>query len=253
MKNKIFAHKVFLIWIVFTCSVAISACAADKTVSKNVTSDQALQMLLEGNVRYVSGISIHPRSDEARRVETAKNGQKPFCVVLSCSDSRVPVEVLFDQGVGDIFSIRVAGNVANTDEIASMEYGVGHLDAPVLIVLGHTQCGAVAAAATNAEVHGSIPNLLENIMPAVENAKRFHPELKGDDILPYAIEENVWQSIEDILKRSSEIRDKVKEGELKIVGAVYDINKGSVQWLGTYPNQARFLETPTFSNDLHKN
>ncbi|MEI6128068.1 MAG: carbonic anhydrase, partial [Pseudomonadota bacterium] len=143
----------------------------------------------------------------------------------------------FDQGIGDVFVIRVAGNVADTDEIGTIEYGVGHLKTPLLIVLGHSKCGAVTAVATGAEVHGSIPKLVDNIIPAVKKAKEKAPDAKGDMLVKEAITMNVWQAIEDTFKGSEEVRHLVNSGNLKVVGALYDIETGKVTWMGSHPRQ----------------
>jgi len=125
-----------------------------------ITPDAAIEQLKEGNQCYHTGEPNHPRADAQRMEETAEHGQNPFATVIACSDSRVPVERVFDQGIGDIFTIRVAGNVYDTDEIGSIEYGVDHLGTPVMVVLGHGGCGAVTAVVTGAELHGSIPPLV---------------------------------------------------------------------------------------------
>jgi carbonic anhydrase len=192
--------------------------------------------LEEGNARFAAGESTFPRFGAERRQETAENGQHPFATVITCSDSRVPAEVLFDQGIGDVFVIRVAGNVCDTDEIGSIEYGVEHLGTPIMVVLGHTSCGAVTAVATGAEVHGSIPPLVDNIEPAVADAREAHPDLADEALVPHAIEQNVWQSIEDLLKGSSMVRARAADGRVKVVGAVYDIGSGRVEWLGEHPD-----------------
>ncbi|MDK2872647.1 MAG: carbonic anhydrase [Desulfomicrobiaceae bacterium] len=201
----------------------------------------ALQRLQEGNARFQEGRSLHPNLDTARRLVTSTLGQKPFATVLACSDSRVPVEIVFDQGIGDIFTIKVAGNVADTDEIGSMEYGVDHLGTPVLVVLGHTHCGAVTAVTTGAEVHGSIPQLVDNIIPALEATRHAHPELEGNALIDAVIEANVWQTIEDIFKRSPAIAKRAAQGKTAVVGAIYDITSGQVRFLGEHPNQAALL------------
>lgn len=198
------------------------------------TADQSLRRLKEGNQRYSENKIEAPRRGPERREQT-KSSQTPFCTLLSCSDSRVPVEIIFDQGVGDIFVVRVAGNVANTNEIGSMEYSVEHLDSHLIVVLGHTNCGAVKAALTDAHVGGSISHIVDSILPAVQKARKNHPDLKEKELLNKAVEQNVWQSIEDIYRMSPEIAARVKAGELKIVGAIYDIESGKVEWLGEHP------------------
>jgi len=206
---------------------AFASAKADHPVSPEL----GLQMLAEGNLRYVLGQPTHPNTSFSRRLLTTTDGQAPFATVIACSDSRVPVEILFDQGIGDLFVIKVAGNVADTDEIGSAEYGVDHLGTPVLMVLGHTYCGAVTAVATGAEVHGSIPQLVDNIIPAVDKTKKENPEADKDELISKAIEENVWQSIKDIRAKSHAIAEREEAGKVVIVGAVYDILTGKVRIL----------------------
>lgn len=211
---------------------AVGAAAAKKN------PDKAIAFLKEGNDRFVAGRSIHPNITAARLQQAGKEnqGDHAYATVITCSDSRVPVELLFDAGVMDIFVIRVAGNVCDTDEAGSIEYGLAHVNTPVLVVLGHTQCGAVTAV-THA-VHGkghalerNIPPLVDNIKPAVERAIKQHPDVRGDDIIPQAIEENVWQGIEDLFMRSPATRKLVESGKAKVVGAIYDVGNGKIQWL----------------------
>lgn len=208
------------------------------------TPDGAIAWLKAGNLRYVSGKAIHPHATAERQKETAKDGQHPYATILSCADSRVPVEVIFDEGIGDLFVVRVAGNVCNVDETGTIEYGTDHLGTPVLVVLGHTMCGAVTAVATDAPLHGSIPQLVSRIKPAVQKARLEHPDLHGKDLVPAATEANIRQAIEDLLKRSEMTRKRVKEGKLKIVGAVYDIETGKIRWLGPHPDQEKLLALP---------
>jgi len=209
--------------------------------SKRPSPDQALQNLRVGNARFYTGGNQAPNLSPERVRETAESGQAPFATVLSCADSRVPVEHLFDAGVGDLFVVRVAGNVADTDEIGTIEYGVGHLGTPLLVVLGHTGCGAVTAVVEGADVHGSIPMLVDNIIPAAEWVKKNRPELKGAELVNAAVEANVWQAIDDTLTRSEETRRLVEKGSLKIVGAVYDLATGKVRFMGEHPYQDRVM------------
>ena len=238
----------FLLWITLIFCIPFWSLAAKETPT--VSSAEALHKLEDGNRRFVKGKNTFPDVGVERRGETAKNGQQPFATVISCSDSRLPVEIVFDQGIGDIFVIRVAGNVCNVDEIGSAEYGTDHLGTPVLVVLGHTKCGAVSAVVKGAELHGNLPALLHGIIPAVEKAKNNHPDAKDDALVAAAIEANVWQSIEDLFKKSSLIMKQVQAGKLKIVGAIYDIEDGHVKWLGEHPEQAQWIKTK--GNDLQK-
>lgn len=202
-----------------------------------ISPDQALSQLKEGNERYAGGTAKHPCQDPQWRKETADKGQKPYATILSCSDSRVPVEIIFDSGIGELFVVRVAGNVADVDEIGTMEYGVDHLGTPLLVVLGHTRCGAVTAVTQKAEVHGSIPQLVDNIEPAVARARAAHPQLGTDALVEEAIKENAWQSIEDLFADSEIVRKRVREGHLKVVAAIYNIEDAKVNWMGPHPQE----------------
>ena len=213
------------------------------------TADEVLTALKEGNARFVAGTPQHPHSGMDRVIETSA-GQTPMATVIGCSDSRVALERLFDRGIGDLFVVRVAGNVADTDEIGSAEYGTGHLHTPLMIILGHTKCGAVSAVASGAVVHGSIPSLVDNIIPAVERARQANPGVSDKDLVPFAIRENILESIASTLTHSEEIRDLVTEGKLRVVGAVYDIDTGIVDWLGEHPAQSALL-TPAATSVAH--
>ena len=202
-----------------------------------VSPDAALTMLKTGNTRFTTGKPQYPHQDLARRSMTALQGQQPFASILSCSDSRAPVELIFDQGVGDLFVVRVAGNVAGGDEIASLEYSTEHLGTPVLVVLGHSKCGAVTAVVEGAHLHGSLPALAAKIKPAVAKTRAAHKNLSGDPLVAAAIKANVHQAIADLLSKSQIIRDLVKAGKLQIIGALYDLESGRVEWLGPHPAQ----------------
>ncbi len=223
--------------ILFITGIASGAAASEAAVEKP-SPDEVIKLLKEGNARFQSGTSTYPHMDASRLALAGREdqGKYAYATVITCSDSRVPVELIFDAGVMDIFVIRVAGNVCDTDEVGSIEYGLAHVNTPVLVVLGHTQCGAVTAV-THA-VHGeghrlerNILPLVDNIVPAVKRTIRQHPELHGDAVIPYAIEENVWQGIEDLFTKSPAVRNLVKEGRAKVVGAIYNVETGKVEWL----------------------
>ncbi|MCA3006155.1 MAG: carbonic anhydrase [bacterium] len=219
-----------------------TARAADNAAAgPAVTADEALTMLSEGNARWAAEKAEAPNTGTQRRQSVAQGGQTPFVTVLTCADSRIPVERVFDRGVGDLFVVRVAGNVAGDSELGTIEYGVGHLRTPLLVVMGHTRCGAVAMAATGAAVPGKVAGLVERIRPAVERARRANPEASPQQIADLTVQENVWQTVYDLLKHSPELRRQVAEGKLKIVGAVYDLAGGKVQFTGEHPWQAELL------------
>lgn len=201
-------------------------------------AEEALALLKAGNQRFVDGAPMRPHLNLKRAQEAAKADQADFAyaTVLSCSDSRVPVEALFDAGIMDIFVVRVAGNVCDTDEAGSIEYGVGHVKTPVLVVLGHSRCGAVTAVTHALEGKGheletNIVPLIANVEPAVKRAHEAHPELEGDALVTGAIEENVWQSIQDLFAKSASLREQSKSGSVRVVGAIYSLETGKVSWL----------------------
>jgi carbonic anhydrase len=219
-------------------SLAISTLAIAKT---EVSPEVALRMLQDGNARFVCGPLKHPNQNSKRREDTAMKGQNPFAVVLACADSRVPVEVLFDRGIGDIFVIRDAGNIATTTDIGSIEYAVDHLGSPLVVVLGHSKCGAVTAAVEGGEAPPNIKAIVDFIAPAVAIAKNAAPDKSGEALVPAAITANVWQSMSDIYKSSPMMREKVKGGKVKMLGATYDIKSGKVNWMGPHPQQAQLV------------
>jgi methyl-accepting chemotaxis protein/carbonic anhydrase len=223
-----------LLMVVFGC-LLVQVCSA---AAPKPSPDATIAMLKDGNARFVAGQSEHPNSNAARlgQAGTENQGDHAYATVITCSDSRVPVERVFDAGVMDIFVIRVAGNVCDTDEVGSIEYGLAHVKTPVLVVLGHKQCGAVTAVThavygTGHALERNIPPLVDNIEPAVRRAMRKHSNIKGDDIIPYGIEENVWQGIEDLFMTSPSTRNLVNSGKVKVVGAIYDVGTGVVEWL----------------------
>mmetsp|Transcript_21489 Transcript_21489/g.36853 ORF Transcript_21489/g.36853 Transcript_21489/m.36853 type:complete len:238 (+) Transcript_21489:128-841(+) len=183
------------------------------------TPDEALKYLKEGNGRFVAGKSASPNRD-LERVKSVAAGQKPFAAFLACADSRVPVEIIFDQGFGDVFVTRVAGNIATPELIGSLEFGTAVLGAKVLMVLGHTACGAVAATAKGGDVPGVISSLYYHIKPAVRAC--------GGAVEP-SIEENVRVQARQLAEVSPVLAGLIKEGKLKIVGGVYDLATGTVK------------------------
>jgi carbonic anhydrase len=193
------------------------------------TGQEALQKLMDGNKRFVSG-SLAQKDLSAKKREELAKGQKPFATVLTCSDSRVPPEILFDQGLGDIFIVRVAGNIVDPIALGSIEYAAEHLNAPLLIILGHSKCGAVKATLeSKGKPEGNIGAIVKKIMPAVDTAKK-----KGgtqDEILETAIKENVKNVYADVMKNSKIIPHLVEEGKLTIVAGEYDITTGKVEMI----------------------
>lgn len=212
-------------------TIALALSIAMPIPAQAITPVDSLKRLKEGNLRYLAGKSIHPRFDSSRREKTAREGQKPIATILGCSDARVPPEMVFDQGFGDLFVVRVAGNVCAVAELASIEYGVKYLHTPLIAVMGHTKCGAVDGALSGASLRGSLPKLMALISPVTDQTKKAHPELKGDKLLEAAVEDNVRNSIAEILKSSPGLAQLVKEKKLIIVGGIRNIENGQVRWL----------------------
>jgi carbonic anhydrase len=186
-----------------------------------LTPDEALAKLMEGNQRFVARRRLNPRQDVARITEVAA-GQAPFAAILSCADSRVVPEITFDQGIGDLFVVRIAGNIAITEDIASEEFAVGVLGAPLLMVMGHERCGAVDAALKGGELPGVIESLVLAIRPAVQAS-----EGESGDRLTNAIKANVRLQVQR-LQNSTIIASAVQAGKLKVVGAYYDLDTGEI-------------------------
>jgi Carbonic anhydrase len=190
--------------------------------------EAALQLLIEGNQRFASGSPLSKDLSSTRRKDLRKNGQHPFAVIVSCSDSRVPPELLFDQALGDLFVVRVAGNVATPVEVGSIEYAVEHLKVPLVMVLGHEECGAVTAAVQGGENRGYIENILEKIKPSVNRAKS--TGATGTDLIEKSADFNINNALNDILL-SSIVREGVETKQVKVIGAKYDLDEGLLKLL----------------------
>jgi len=198
--------------------------------AKGLTPDQALQRLIDGNARFTAGKVGHPNQDAARRAALAK-GQTPFAAIVGCSDSRVSPELVFDQGLGDLFVVRVAGNVVDADVAGSVEYAVEHLHTPLVLVLGHQKCGAVMAAllpqSDREKETKDIQAVLNQIQPAL---KGIDPHLGEEQRLAASIEANARQSMK-ILAAQPRLSSGVADKSLRIVCAVYELSSGKVNFL----------------------
>lgn len=202
----------------------LSGAKAQPSTDQPLDPDAALQRLLAGNQRFVERHLRHPRQSQARLQEVAQ-AQHPFATILSCADSRVPAEIVFDQGIGDLFDVRIAGNIATPEAIGSIEYAAVLLNTPLLLVLGHERCGAVTAAVKQEAVLGEIGSFVKAIQPAVDRTKN-----QPGDAVENAVVANVYYQIEQ-LKRSSLLSERVQAGTLKIVGGRYDLDTGTVSIL----------------------
>jgi len=198
-----------------------------KDIQENLTPAKAHQILVEGNGRFVQNVKAQ-RNLKDQVLETSE-GQFPFAVILSCIDSRVPAELVFDQGIGDIFSIRVAGNIINEDVLGSMEYGCKVAGSKIVVVMGHTKCGAVNAACNNVEL-GNITPLLSKIKPAVELIRKGDEPMEESAIEEVAVK-NVNLSISQIRRESPILAEMEENGEIELVGAVYSVSSGQVEFI----------------------
>lgn len=212
------------------CAASLSAllagCANSDSASepKRITitsAEEALQELKDGNAEFISGNTAELRAD------LAENGQAPYAVVITCSDSRVAPEVLFNTTMGELFTIRTAGNVVDEFEIGSVEYGAEHLGAPLIVVMGHSNCGAVSAAVSG-EAEGFIQNIVDEIAPSVEEARK--TETEESAIATLAEYLNIQNTIEK-LRTSTILSQLESEGKIRIIGARYNIVDGSVEFL----------------------
>jgi carbonic anhydrase len=186
----------------------------------------ARQRLVEGNARFVAGKPEHPRQSPATRTQLAA-GQAPFAIILGCADSRTPPETLFDQGLGDLFVARVAGNVIDDHVVGSIEYGVEHLHARLIVVMGHSKCGAIVASrevvAADGHAEGHIESLVQAIRPAVEAT------LDGDVMA--TCEANVCNMVRRLRESEPILKHMLEEGTIEVIGAYYDLETGSVRYI----------------------
>lgn len=196
-----------------------------------ISPQEALQKLIEGNKRFAINESIHPnRCDETKNALIKE--QKPFVAVLSCSDSRVPVEIIFDAGLGDIFAVRTAGHVLSSEVMGSLEYAVNALGVKLVMILGHENCGAINQAINiyNNKQYDSLSqnlqSILNHIYPALEKVNK-----EDDDFLNSAVKSNIFYQLEDLKQKDTYIKQKVDAGEIKLVGAMYSLRTGKVEIL----------------------
>ncbi|MDR3501171.1 MAG: carbonic anhydrase family protein [Legionella sp.] len=202
-----------------------------KTIGKkeqhNITPDQAIDLLHKGNQRFIQNLRFN--RNLLQQVNETADGQYPFATILSCIDSRTPAELIFDQGLGDIFSIRIAGNIVNEDIIGSLEFACKAAGSKLIVVLGHTNCGAIKGACDDAQL-GSLTQLLEKIKPAIQQEKTFKENRNGAN-LAYVNEVariNIKNSIQNILNKSSIIAELKEQRTIKIIGGLYDVSSGEV-------------------------
>jgi carbonic anhydrase len=196
-----------------------------KEFLQNLTPCQGYELLVEGNKRFIG--NLRTDHDHLEMINETREGQYPFAVILSCMDSRTSTELIFDQGLGDLFSIRVAGNIVNNDILGSIEYAIKYVGSKVLMVLGHTECGAIKSAKQGV-TDGHITDMLKRIHPSISKAMlkedRYH---KFNDNVAYA---NVEHSLEEIITRSSIVKEMFEKEQIGIVGGVYNVESGEVDF-----------------------
>ncbi|MBD2092705.1 carbonic anhydrase [Microcoleus sp. FACHB-1515] len=208
--------------------------------NENLSADDALQKLMAGNQRFIYERSKSPNQTLSRLDEVVRE-QKPFATILGCSDSRVPIEVIFDQGLGDLFVIRVAGNIVTPTELASIEYGASVLKTRILFVLGHKNCGAVSATLKGGNLLGQMNTLIDSIQPAVDRSLQ-----QPGDRLENAIRENVFWQMER-LKESSIVCDLLQQQQIKIIGGYFDLETGKVSIFNVITNHRSTIQV----NHIH--
>jgi carbonic anhydrase len=208
-----------------------------KEYLQNLTPNQGYELLVEGNKRFIN--NLQSNHDHLEMINETREGQYPFAVILSCMDSRTSTELIFDQGLGDIFSIRVAGNIVNNDILASIEYATKYVGSKVLMVLGHTECGAIKSAKAGV-IDGHITALLNRIQPSIAKAMLKEEEYHlFSDNAAYA---NVENSLEEILTRSDIVKEMFKQGEIGLVGGVYNIETGQVDFFKNLTKRKKELK-----------
>lgn len=212
-------------FLTLALSFNINACFANSNI-ENLSAKQALKKLKTGNERFIKFQSKHPDETKSRRKEMVK-GQHPFVVILSCSDSRVPPEIIFDQGLGDIFEIRNAGNVLNEHVIGSIEYAVMHCGVKLIVIMGHQDCGAIAATLSGVSETKYIQALEDSIKPAMEDCKNQGLEINSDNV----VKAHVMQDIKELTQQDNELVQYMKKHDVKIIPAYYHIDSGKVDFL----------------------
>jgi carbonic anhydrase len=192
------------------------------------TPDAALQLLKDGNDRFLAGKTRN--CDLLKQLKDTAKQQSPFAVVVGCIDSRVPPELVFDQRLGDIFAARIAGNFVNTDILGSLEFATQLAGAKLIVVLGHTECGAIKGAADNAKL-GNLTAMLENIRPSLKKLNyKGVPSSKDKELVQKLAEQNAKDAVAKVTQKSDVIKNLVAQGKVKVVGAMHDISTGKIAW-----------------------
>lgn len=201
----------------------------NKESQSSLTPLAALEILADGNKRFTNNLKIN--RNLLQQVNDTRNGQWPFAVVLSCIDSRTSAELIFDQGLGDIFSVRIAGNIVNEDILGSMEFACKVAGSKIIVVLGHTKCGAVKGACDHVEM-GNLTTLLSKLRPSVnaETSTRENRSSSNSEFVENVAQINVRKTVKEIMNRSAVLKEMIDEGEIGIVGAMYNVESGDVEF-----------------------
>ncbi len=202
--------------------------AHTKETQASLTPQKALDFLKEGNKRFVGNLSLN--RNLLQQVNETSEGQFPFAVILSCIDSRTSAELIFDQGLGDIFSVRIAGNVLNEDILGSMEFACGVAGSKLVVVLGHSKCGAVKGACAHVKM-GHLTGLLDKIQPSVDNIAGRNLKPDDSEFVEAVAADNVKRQMKDVLNRSTILRELYEAGKIGIVGGMYSVETGEVEFL----------------------
>ncbi len=235
MKSYPITSRVVALAVAVALSFVAAVHAADDNAKSGAVSrkpDDVLKQLMEGNARFASGQAHSPRRNP-EDFRAVAEGQKPLAIVVACADSRVSPELLFDMGVGDVFVIRVAGNVVDGAGVTvkgSIEYGIAELNAPVVVVLGHTSCGAVKAAVKHIDEKDSLPGAINGLVDLIKPAVTKVQGQPGD-VVDNATRENVRIGVEKLKTLQPILAPKVADGSVKVVGGVYDLHTGKVELL----------------------
>lgn len=199
-----------------------------KEMQASITPAMALKLLQDGNQRFIQNLKVN--RNLLQQANETSDGQFPFAVILSCIDSRTSAELIFDQGLGDVFSVRIAGNVVNPDILGSMEFACKVAGSKLVVVLGHTHCGAIKGACQHVEM-GNLTGLLEKIQPAVEDAQTGVSDTATPEFVEEVARQNVRHSVQAILRQSSILREMIKAGQIGIAGGIHDISTGEVTFM----------------------
>ncbi len=221
--NNVYFFKISIfVWLL----IGISSCQqVDQPIELSIKNEQPLERLMNGNIRFANAKSIHP-DESIEQLKSVVQEQHPFAIVVSCSDSRVSPEILFDQGIGDLFTIRTAGNIIGNVELGSIEYAVEHLHVKLIMIMGHESCGAVEAFVKGGEAPGHIKDIIDSLKQETEIKEI---PFKDPNRIEDCVTANVLHGIKEIKMQSSIISEKIAKKELTIVGAKYDLHHFNVK------------------------